>query len=87
MSPVSLCRTGSTTTSSRDGIARRRAIGNLTISIARLLAAFVLKAVLISIAAFVSFDAIAWHGALRVETARQVGIAVQEVEDLDWSWG
>ncbi len=46
-----------------------------------------LKAFLISLAAFVSFDAVAWQGAIRMEVTRQFAIAWIEVQELDWSWG
>lgn len=46
-----------------------------------------LKALLISLATFVSFDAVAWHSAIRQELVREAGVAIAQLEQLDWSWG
>ena len=45
-----------------------------------------LKAVLIALSVLLLFDAIAWGGAIRMEIVREVGIALTEIEALDWSW-
>ena len=45
-----------------------------------------LKALLVSLAAFISFDAVAWDSAMRVTLLRQATNAVAEVEALDWTW-
>lgn len=45
-----------------------------------------LKALLISLAALISFDAVAWDSAVRMALLRQATIAVHEAESLDWTW-
>jgi hypothetical protein len=44
------------------------------------------KSLLIGIASLVSFDAVAWHGALRTELVREAFAAVSEIRNLDWTW-
>jgi hypothetical protein len=46
-----------------------------------------LKALLIALASLVSFDALAWHRALRTELVREASTAVSEIMKLDWRWG
>lgn len=45
------------------------------------------KAVLISLAALVSFDAVAWHSAMREQIVRQTSDAIAGIVALDWNWG
>ncbi len=44
------------------------------------------KALLISLATLVSFDAVAWQSAVRHELVREAGIAFTQLAELDWSW-
>jgi hypothetical protein len=46
-----------------------------------------LKALLIALASLVSFDAVAWQGALRHEVVHDLLVAVSEVSALNWNWG
>jgi hypothetical protein len=46
-----------------------------------------MKAVLIAIAVFVAFDALAWGGAVRHEVVEQFLIAAHEIGGLSWAWG
>ena len=43
-----------------------------------------LKAVLIAVAAFLLFDAVAWGGAIRMEIMRETAVALAEIQSLDW---
>jgi hypothetical protein len=45
------------------------------------------KAILISLATLVSFDAVAWESMIRKELVREAGVAASEFAALDWSWG
>ena len=46
-----------------------------------------MKAFLIALAVMITFDAVAWHGAVRETLVHQAVIAATEFDDLDWSWG
>jgi hypothetical protein len=46
-----------------------------------------LKAVLISLATLVSFDAVAWDSAVRAALMREARSAVVQIESLSWRWG
>lgn len=46
-----------------------------------------LKAMLISLAALVTFDAVAWQSQYRVALLGDIVFAASEIESLDWSWG
>lgn len=46
-----------------------------------------LKALLVSLAALVTFDAVAWDSRYRSALVTDVVIAVAQIEALDWSWG
>ena len=46
-----------------------------------------LKALLISLAVLVTFDAVAWQSRYRVALLGDVVLAASEIESLDWSWG
>lgn len=45
-----------------------------------------LKALLIGLATFVSFDAVAWQSAMRHQLLGEAKIAASEIAALDWSW-
>lgn len=45
-----------------------------------------LKAVLISLAALVTFDAVAWESRVREELVRELVFTIARVQALDWSW-
>ena len=46
-----------------------------------------LKALLISLATLVSFDAVAWQSAMRQELVRAANVAWSQAASQDWSWG
>lgn len=46
-----------------------------------------LKALLISLAALVTFDAVAWQSRFRSALVSDVVIAAAQIEALDWDWG
>jgi hypothetical protein len=45
------------------------------------------KAVLISLATLVSFDAVAWNSAVRAALMHEARSAVVQIESLSWRWG
>jgi hypothetical protein len=45
-----------------------------------------MKALLISVATLVVFDAAAWHGALRTALIGQAFAFAATIGGLDWSW-
>jgi hypothetical protein len=46
-----------------------------------------MKAVLVALAVFIAFDALAWGGGVRHEIVRQFMIATSEIAGLSWTWG
>jgi hypothetical protein len=45
------------------------------------------KALLISLATLISYDAVAWQSSVRHELVRAAAKALSYVAALDWSWG
>ena len=45
-----------------------------------------LKAVLISLAALVSFDAAAWQSQVRTKLVYDARLAIAQIKSLDWTW-
>lgn len=45
-----------------------------------------LKALLVSLAALICFDAVAWQSAVRQAVLFQASIAIAEIKANDWTW-